>query len=559
MKPKMLNRQILKLGVYQSAVEERLESWKKINFNRRLWEKDPTLWFPKPVPEIVDRLGWLTLPEIMQGELDDLQSFAEEVKEEGVKHVVLLGMGGSSLAPKVFQNTFENAPGYPELIVVDSTHPDFVHAIEDKIDPLQTLFLVSSKSGTTLETLSFFRHFWGRVSQVDSNPGHHFVAITDSDTPLMKLAEERNFKRVFQATSDLGGRYSALTVFGLVPAALIGMKIDHLLSRARIASEKCAFKVPEKKSPCLILGAALGELAKAGRDKVTLITSPSISSFPKWLEQLIAESTGKNGKGIIPIVDEPIISPEFYGNDRFFVYLLLEEENGVELEEHLMAVEAAGHPTVRINLAKKYDIGQEIFRWEMAVAAAGALLEVHPFIQPDVEISKKLARQVMEKGRSLIKPDEEDAETLSLEEPKPLTKALKIWLSQIREGDYVSIHAYLTPTPETTEAIQKIRLTLLKLVRLATIQGYGPSFLHSIGQLYKGGPNTGLFLQLVDEPEKDLPVPETNYSLSGIIQAQALGDYKALKQRGRRVLRVNLKKDVAGGLARLKELIHDQG
>ena len=555
----MLDRQILKLRVYQTVVEERLQSWRKINFNRRLWEKDPTLWFPKPVPEIIDRLGWLTLPEITQRELDDLQSFSEEVKEEGVKHVVLLGMGGSSLAPKVFQNTFGNAPGYPELIVVDSTHPDFVRAIEDENDPLQTLFLVSSKSGTTLETLSFFRHFWGRVSQVDSNPGRHFVAITDPDTSLMKLAEERNFKRVFQAPSDLGGRYSALTVFGLVPAALIGMKIHHLLSRARIASENCAFKVPEQKSPCLILGATLGELAKAGRDKVTLITSPSISSFPKWLEQLIAESTGKDGKGIIPIVDEPLLSPEFYGNDRLFVYLLLEEENGVELEEHLMAVEAAGHPTVRINLAKKDDIGQEIFRWEVAVAAAGALLGVHPFIQPDVEISKKLARQVMEKGSSLVKPDEEDAETLSVEEPEPLTKALKFWLSQIREGDYVSIHAYLPPTPETTDAIQKIRLEILKRVRLATIQGYGPSFLHSIGQLYKGGPNTGLFLQLVDEPEKDLPVPETNYSLNGIIQAQALGDYKALKQRGRRVLRVNLKKDVAGGLERLKELIHEQG
>ncbi|MEX2704826.1 MAG: hypothetical protein Q6352_006155 [Candidatus Freyrarchaeum guaymaensis] len=547
-----LNRQILSIGEYKTLVDERLDSWGRINFNRRLWEKDPTLWFQEQVPEITDRLGWLTLPETARNQADELRAFAEELKGE-VTYVVLLGMGGSSLAPKVFQSVFGNAPGYPELIVVDSTHPEYVRAVERRINLTDSFFLVSSKSGTTLETISFFRHFWDRVSHADSGPGSHFAAITDPGSPLDTLARERGFRRVFHAPPDLGGRYSAFTVFGLVPAALIGMNIHQLLDQAHLMYTNCAPPTPEGKSPGLVLGAVLGELAKAGRDKVTLITTPTVGCFPEWLEQLIAESTGKDGKGIIPIVNEPLVSPETYGADRLFVYLFAEEED-TELEEHLRGVEAAGHPTVRINLAEKYALGQEIFRWEVAIAAAGALLGVHPFNQPDVEVSKKLARRVMERGETLDR-SEENRETVPVDNSAGLTQALENWLSQAREGDYVSIHAYLPPDPDVTRTLQGIRLELLKRTRLATIKGYGPSFLHSIGQLYKGGPNTGVFLQIVDEPEEDLKVPETSYTFGLVIRSQALGDYQALRQRGRRVLRVSVKKSAIKGLEKLQNAI----
>ena len=547
-----LNRQILSIGEYKTLVDERLDSWGRINFNRRLWEKDPTLWFQEQVPEITDRLGWLTLPETARNQADELRAFAEELRGE-VTYVVLLGMGGSSLAPKVFQSVFGNAPGYPELIVVDSTHPGYVRAVERRINLTDSFFLVSSKSGTTLETISFFRYFWDRVSHADSGPGSHFAAITDPGSPLDTLARERGFRRVFHAPPDLGGRYSAFTVFGLVPAALIGMNIHQLLDQAHLMYTNCAPPTPEGKSPGLVLGAVLGELAKAGRDKVTLITTPTVGCFPEWLEQLIAESTGKDGKGIIPIVNEPLVSPETYGADRLFVYLFAEGEN-TELEKHLRGVEAAGHPTVRINLAEKYALGQEIFRWEVAIAAAGALLGVHPFNQPDVEVSKKLARRVMERGETLDR-SEENRETVPVDNSAGLTQALGNWLSQAREGDYVSIHAYLPPDLDVTRTLQGIRLELLKRTRLATIKGYGPSFLHSIGQLYKGGPNTGVFLQIVDEPEEDLKVPETSYTFGLIIRSQALGDYQALRQRGRRVLRVSVKKSAIKGLEKLQNAI----
>ena len=550
------DRLILNLGNYQTRVNDRLKLWKDLNFSRRLWAKDTSLWFPETMPEISDRLGWLALPEMMHEQLDELVSFAKEVKDEGIRHAVLLGMGGSSLAPEIFQKTFGNAPGHPKLIVLDSTHPDAVRLIENKIDPSNTLFLVCSKSGTTLETLSFFRYFWKQVSEVTDTPGHHFVAITDPGTPLVQLAHERGFRRVFQANPDVGGRYSALTFFGLVPAALIGVNIHHLLDRAWIASENCAFCVPEQESLGLILGTALGELNRDGRDKTTIFATPSLKSFPAWLEQLIAESTGKTGKGIVPI-DEPPMSPEVYGEDRLFVGLFLEGDNNNELDEKLKALESANHPTIRINLMEKTDMGQEIFNWEVAIASAGALLGIHPFNQPDVQLAKDLARDAMKESGEAAMQDEGDIDTVSVKDNAILAQALKDWLAQAKDGDYAAIHAYLSPTPDTTAMLQKIRIELLKRRRLATTLGYGPRFLHSTGQLHKGGPNTGHFLQLVDEPAEDIPVPETDYTFGALIHAQTVGDYRALKQRGRRVLRINLKDDVAGGLARLMELIRD--
>ncbi len=553
-----VDRQRLTLGAYQAKVEERLRAWDQADFCSRFWRKDPTLWASKPLPELADRLGWLSLPETMHEHLDELTAFANEVKTEGIRHVVLLGMGGSSLAPEVFQSTFDQAPGYPALTVLDSTHPSAVRTVEGQVDLRRTLFLVSSKSGTTLETLSFFRYFWQRVRGVTGTPGRHFVAITDPGTALERLARERNFRRVFLAPADVGGRYSALTVFGLVPAALIGIDVHRLLDRAWTMVETSAFCVPALENPCLALGASLGELALMGRDKVTFFGSPSLAAFPAWLEQLIAESTGKDGKGILPVADEPPASPQAYGDDRFFAYLRLENDDNTPLDERVSALETAGHPVARIRLAEKADLGQEFFRWEVAVAVAGAVLGIHPFNQPDVELAKDLARQAMgAEGATLnVKIADLPIFGMAATRPETLTKGLDTWLTSVQRGNYVALQAYLAPAPETTAALQEIRVVLRRRVQLATTLGYGPRFLHSTGQLHKGGPNTGLFLQLTDEPAEDLSVPESDYTFGALIRAQALGDLLALKQRGRRLLRINLGKEVLPGLRRLAELLH---
>ena len=547
---------VLKLGQYQNQVDRRLNYWKEINFMRRIWKNDPTLWFPKPVPEISNRLGWLALPEIMHEQLEGFVSFAKKIKADGIRHVVLLGMGGSSLAPEVFQNIFGNIDAYPELIVLDSTHPLAVLSLEKKIDLNNTLFLVSSKSGLTIETLSLFRYFWEKMGLVDKNKGRHFVAITDSGSPLMILAEKKGFRKVFSSPSNVGGRFSALTVFGLLPAALMGVDVHKLLDRAWIMSENCAFCVSSQKSSGLVLGATLGELAELKRDKATFIASPSIRSFPIWLEQLIAESTGKKGKGIIPIVDEALVSPELYGDDRFFIYYKAQEDDNSQLDEFVAELEKK-HPVVQITITEKINMSQEIFCWEMAVAAAGSVLGIHPFNQPNVQLAKDLTKKMMKKaenGKLII----QDVNTFSADEADALTMALKDWLNKAKEGDYFTLQAYLSPSCETSEALQIIREVILKKLGLATTLGYGPRFLHSTGQLHKGGSNTGLFLQFIDEPTKDFLVPETNYTFGTLIRAQALGDYKALMQLDRRVLRINLKDNVLGGLGRVADIIHNQ-
>ncbi|MCW3974794.1 MAG: bifunctional transaldolase/phosoglucose isomerase, partial [Candidatus Bathyarchaeota archaeon] len=544
---------IPRLGEYQSRVTKKIDNLRKNNFIRRIWEKDYTLWSSKPIPEITDRLGWLSLPETMHDQLDEFTSFAKEIRSEGFKYVVLLGMGGSSLAPEVYKNIFGNKTGYPELIVLDSTHPSAIRIVEDKIDLPRTLFLVSSKSGTTIETISLFRYFWEKVRQIDEDQGRHFVAITDPRTPLVKLAEERGFRRVFQATPDVGGRYSALTAFGLVPASLIGMDVHKFLDRAWIMSESCAFCLSSNEVFGLIIGAALGELTKIGLNKVTFLTSPSISSFPNWAEQLIAESTGKEGKGIIPIVNEPLTSIENYQKDRFFIHFFTEKDNDVEIERLIESLEAKGYPLISINLTDKENLSQEIYCLELAVATAGSIIGINPFNQPNVQMAKDLAIKMMEKTEKGIK--DEDVETFSVDDHSNLTKAIKDWLNKAREGDYIAIQAYLSPTPDTAEKLQNIRFELLNRLKLATTLGYGPRFLHSTGQLHKGGPNTGLFIQLIDEPKVDIKVPETDYTFGRLIRAQALGDYKALKKLGRRVLRINLKGDVDKDLSSLIKII----
>ena len=550
-----LNRQELHLGKYQRRVNRRVKNWQAQQFASRLWRKDHTLWSPEPVAELTDRLGWLELPESMERQVKDLQVFAEKVKADGMRHVVLLGMGGSSLAPEVFQQTFSNQPGYPALIVLDSTHPAAVKSVEARIDLAHTLFLVSSKSGTTTETNSLFFYFWDKLKPLTADPGQHFVAITDPGTPLGKMAAERKFRATFSAPEEVGGRYSALTVFGLVPAALIGVDVGEILARARQMSEACGAPVQEPNNPGLLLGAVLGELTLAQRDKVTFLCSPSLGAFPSWAEQLIAESTGKDRKGIIPIAHESVGAPEKYGDDRFFVYLRLAADENYILDRHVAALETNGHPVVRIDWNENSDLGQEFFRWEIAIAAAGAALGIHPFNQPDVQLAKDLAKKVMagnadgkKKGARLI--DEVSAADL-----EALHQAVSSWLGKRKARDYVVVQAYLNPTPDHTSQLQAICSSLRDRLGLATTFGYGPRFLHSTGQLHKGGPNSALVLQIVDRPADNLTVPETNYTFDALIQAQALGDFTALKQRKRRAVRVNLGSDTESGLKQLAKAL----
>jgi transaldolase/glucose-6-phosphate isomerase len=535
----------LRLGQYWDAIEARLRAWKEADFPRRLWEKDHTLWSPRgPVPELTDRLGWLRLPESMRGEVERLTRLAAEVQAEGIRHVVVLGMGGSSLAPEVFARTFGRAPGFPELCVLDSTHPDAVRGLAQRIDLGRSLFVVSSKSGTTTETLSFFDLFWSLCGRTTASPGRHFVAVTDPGTPLEKLAREREFRAVVNAPQDVGGRYSALTPFGLLPAALSAIDPGQLLEGGRFMAEACGPDIPATENPALCLGASLGELALAGRDKVTFLTTPAVESFPDWIEQLIAESTGKavlqDGevrRGIVPVVGELPGPPEAYGDDRFFVGLLLGEDTG-NVRQCLERLREAGHPVAWVRMGDAYDLGAEMFRWEVATAAAGAVIGVNPFDQPDVQLAKELASQAMKEAGAAGALAAQGA--VEVNDSRVVGKAFMEWLAGARPGDYLGIHAYLPPTPHVTDVLRALQRLLQKKTRLATTLGFGPRFLHSTGQLHKGGPATGRFLQIVDVPKGDLAVPETDYTFGRLIRAQADGDRRALEGRGCRVLRLQL-------------------
>ena len=550
-----LNRHELHLGRYQRRVDGRLKEWQSARLAARVWEKDYTVWAKAPEPELTDRLGWLELPETMQHQVAALRSLADQVKIEGIKHVVLLGMGGSSLAPEVFQKTFGNAPGQPALIMLDSTHPRAVKAVEAQIDLARTLFLVSSKSGTTTETNSFFFYFWDKLKQLNVEPGRHFIAITDPGTALEKLAQARNFRATFSAPVEVGGRYSALTVFGLVPAALIGVDVGELLRRAQRMSEACGAAVPEAGNPGAILGATLGELDLAKRDKVTFLCSPSLAAFPAWVEQLVAESTGKNRKGIVPVAGEALSAPDKYGDDRTFIYLRLSSDDNHVLDRHVAALEANGHPAVLIDLNDKNDLGQEFFRWEFAVAAAGAVLGINPFNQPDVQLAKDLSKKAMDANAAGKRSQAGVKGEIAASDNDGLQAALSSWIASRKKGDYVVVQAYVEPSFDNAAKLATICATLQNRLSVATTLGFGPRFLHSTGQLHKGGPNSVLVLQVVDQPMDNLPVPETAYTFDALIQAQAIGDFTALKQRRRRALRVNLGSDTAAGLARLAEAI----
>ena len=518
------------LGDYLAGVESGLSGLKSRRVISRIWSGDHTVWKPDPT-EISNRLGWLTVTDAMREQTPAMQALAQEVRDAGIRHVVLLGMGGSSLGPEVLRQTFGSAPGYPELIVLDSTVPGWVQSVTDAIDPAHTLFLVSSKSGSTTEPNMFYAYFRGLVEKAagKDGAGQHFIAVTDAGTSLEKLAIDQGFRRVFANPPAIGGRYSVLSYFGLVPATLIGLDLSKLIDRADRMREETFSNVTVQENPGAWLGAVMGVLAQQGRDKLTLVTSPSIGSFGLWVEQLIAESTGKEGLGIIPVAGEPLTSPNHYGGDRLFVYLRLDGDNNDESDRAVQAIQESGQPLVRLNLMDKYDVGAEFFRWEMATAVAGSILGINPFDQPNVQAAKDMTDSVLGQfERSGELP------------PMEASSSLGDLLSQGGPGDYLVIMAYIRQTPQVDQALDDLRRKVTARHGIATTMGYGPRFLHSTGQLHKGGPGSGLFLQLTGEHAHDLTIPGAPYTFGVLADGQAVGDLRALLSSLRRAVRVDL-------------------
>jgi glucose-6-phosphate isomerase len=501
-------------------VERRISELARARVVARIWAKDPSVWNGDPAtPEIADRLGWLSVADAMAAEVGTLVAFADEVRAHFTR-VVLCGMGGSSLAPEVLHRTFGAAPGYPSLTVLDTTDPRAVAAAARDRDLRQTLFLISSKSGTTLEPDCLLRHFWSRTGE----RGSQFVAITDPETPLAALASERGFRRCFLNPPDIGGRYSVLSYFGLVPAALLGIDVARLLERARRMAHASAAGVPVPDNPAARLGAVLGEAALDGRDKLTLVLSAGVASFGLWVEQLIAESTGKQGKGIVPVVDEPLGAPAVYGRDRLFVAVALAGDEDPATASRLAALAEAGHPVVRVPLADRYDLGAAFFQWELATAVACAVLGVNSFDQPNVAESKVNTSAVLARRAASL--------------PAANRADLDRFFAAIKPGDYLALMAYLPPTPEYDRRLEGVRLRLRDRLTVATTAGYGPRFLHSTGQLHKGGPPAGHFLQITQRASQDIAIPGKPFTFGELEAAQAQGDLLALRTRGRPALRV---------------------
>lgn len=512
------------------AVNKMLDDFQRKDIVARIWQKDHTVWKPEP-KEITSRLGWLSLPELMQEKVPELLSLADEVRSAGFKHVVLLGMGGASLGAEVLHDTLGSAEGYPDFRVLDSTVPGWVAAVTEAIDPARTIFLVSSKSGGTIETSTFYRYFRGLVEQSvgKERAGQNFVAITDAGTSLARLAEEAGFRRAFLNPGDVGGRYSVLSYFGLVPAALTGIDIMSILKSAEAMKRRCAADVPVQDNPGAWLGALIGASARQGKDKLTLVTSSSISSFGMWLEQLIAESTGKEGTGIIPVMGEPFTSPSNYGDDRVFVYLRLQNDNNDDTDRAIERIKASGRDVITLELTDNHDIGAEFFRWEFATAVAGAVLGINPFDQSNVQAAKEATGRVLQEFQ-------DSGHLPSLE----VANSIDELLTEARRGDYLAIMAYTRQMPEMEKVCAELRRKVMEKNHIATTAGYGPRLLHSTGQLHKGGPNTGLFLQVTMAHQHRMAIPDVPYTFDILADAQALGDLQTLLSLKRRVVRVHL-------------------
>jgi glucose-6-phosphate isomerase len=562
-----------KLGAYQSIVNDALTKLEQNQIVTRIWQRDHTVWKPDP-EEITNRLGWLyplglpSIAETMQEILAPIQSLVADVRAAGYTHVLHMGMGGSSLAPDVLSKIFKAREGYLTLSVLDSTDPEAVlthdqhlQGISDTADHAlaRALFIVATKSGTTTETLSFFKYFYDRLME-EAGPsdqvGEHFVAITDPGSQLIDLAQRYHFRDAFANDPEIGGRYSVLSYFGMVPAALMGLDISRMLERAMLEAEAC-------KTPANVaaqLGVVMGTLAQEGRDKLTLVISPAIADFGDWVEQLIAESTGKEGKGILPVVGELVGPPVVYGSDRLFVHLRLAGDETYDTA--LSKLEAAGHPVVHLPLNNRYDLGRQFFLWEFATAVAGHCLKINPFNQPNVESAKKRARQMMDAYQ-------QRGELPARESAPVSADALHTFLRQAKAakegapGDYIAIQAYVQPTPETDDVLEALQVQLRDRYRLATTVGYGPRYLHSTGQLHKGDAGNGIFIQFTADDAHDVRIPELEdhtateengthpITFSVLKQAQALGDAQALEDAGRRLIHFHLGNDVINGLTTL--------
>ncbi|MCO6417401.1 bifunctional transaldolase/phosoglucose isomerase [Siccirubricoccus sp. KC 17139] len=539
------------------AVEAELARWRAEGGIRRLWAGDAGLWTGT---DEARWLGWLRILDERSAHLEALLAFQRELREEGFTHAVLLGMGGSSLGPEVLAETFGRQEGYPELLVLDSTDPAQIAAFEARCDLARTLVIVSSKSGSTLEPNILKAYFWERLKAVvgPERVGRHFVAVTDPGSQLERVAGHDGFRRVFPGDPSIGGRYSVLSNFGLVPAAVMGLDLRRLLASAALMARSCGADVPPAQNPGVRLGAVLGVLGRAGRDKVTLTASPGVADLGAWLEQLIAESTGKVGRGLVPVDGETLGAPDAYGGDRLFAHLRLDAGQDAPME----ALARAGQPVVRLALTDRWQLGQAFFLWEMAVAVAGSILGINPFDQPDVEASKVRTRALTAAyAVSGTLPAEAPALTedglavFGEVAPGGFDAAIRAHLGQLGEGDYFALLAYVERSEAHRAALQRMRMAVRDARRVATVAEFGPRFLHSTGQAYKGGPNSGVFLQITAAPARDLPVPGEKYSFGIVEAAQAQGDLEVLRERGRRVLRVHLGLDTEAGLRRLEAAV----
>ena len=555
----------------RQAVDATVADWKANDKVNRLWKGDTSLWTKNGEDKW---LGWLRIAQEQANELGPLSTFAQDVAKSNFKHALLLGMGGSSLCPEVLALTFGKQSGYPQLHILDSTDPAQVKSREKEIDVRNTLFIVSSKSGSTLEPNIFKQYFFDLTEKtVGKGAGNQFVAITDPGSKMQQVAETASFRHIFFGEPGIGGRYSALSNFGLVPGAVMGLDLHRFLDRTDEMIQACAATVPADQNPGVLLGAALGTLANMGRNKVTIVTSPKIHDLGAWLEQLLAESTGKQGKGLIPVDRENLGAPDVYGNDRVFVYLRLANDNNGARQQRLDALKQAGQPVITIDITDIYDIGQEFFRWEVATAVAGSLLGINAFDQPDVEASKVATRQLtseyekngklpaeapilQQDGIKLFTDDRNAQKLRQLGGSQPtLSGLLRAHLNQLNAGDYCALLGYIEMNAAHEEKLQALRHAIRDGKRVATCLGFGPRFLHSTGQAYKGGPNTGVFLQITCDDAVDVPVPGQKYTFGVVKAAQARGDFQVLAERGRRALRIHLPADLKSGLQKLERAI----
>jgi glucose-6-phosphate isomerase len=557
-----------------AALKKNLNDWRASGKVRRLWQQDASLWTGE---DEAKWLGWLGITDEQLAGATKLNEIADEIRSAGFSDILLLGMGGSSLCPEVLALTFAQTPGFPRLHILDSTDPAQIRSVEKKIDLAKTLFIVSSKSGSTLEPNIYKQYFFERVQQTvgADKAGSRFIAITDPGSKMQQVAERDRFRHIFYGLPSIGGRYSALSNFGMVPAAAMGLDAGKFLQRTKEMVEACKPSTPVEQNPGVMLGLIMGTAAKLGRDKITLITSPGIADLGAWLEQLIAESTGKLGKGIIPVDREELGAPPIYGNDRIFACLRLESAPDAAQDAGVAALEKAGNPVVRITVSDTYSLGQEFFRWEIATAVAGSILGINPFNQPDVEASKIVTKQltseyestgslppekpILEEAGFKLFTDEKNAADLARAAGAGsdglLKNYLRAHLARLGAGDYFAVLGYVEMNVENESLLQSLRMTVRDRKRVVTCLGFGPRFLHSTGQAYKGGPNSGVFLQITCDDANDLPVPGQKYTFGVVKAAQARGDFQVLADRKRRALRVHLGSDVKTGLGKLAELV----